>query len=150
MSFFYSLSLLLLLFIVCSPFLYVECTVGVPGNISASAAHRLAELARNEMMTRFVCIDTVIVFVHPFVRLSVSPWIRLPDSLCRLLSVYLSIFIRFTTNVFVTVRVCEYACVCLSVHPFLDRKCLVILRNQCFQQCPCILSPSLSETLPFL
>jgi divalent metal cation (Fe/Co/Zn/Cd) transporter len=28
------------------PFLYVECTVGVPGNLSASAAHRLAELAR--------------------------------------------------------------------------------------------------------
>jgi divalent metal cation (Fe/Co/Zn/Cd) transporter len=28
------------------PFLYVDCTVGVPGNISASAAHRLAELAR--------------------------------------------------------------------------------------------------------
>lgn len=33
------------------PFLYVDCTVGVPGNISASAAHRLAELARNEMMS---------------------------------------------------------------------------------------------------
>ena len=27
--------------------------MGVPGNISASAAHRLAELARNAMMTRF-------------------------------------------------------------------------------------------------
>jgi len=32
------------------PFLYVECTVGVQGTISASAAHRLAELARKEMM----------------------------------------------------------------------------------------------------
>ena len=54
--FLYSISFyyLNLFFIVpyCSPFLYVECTVGVPGNISASAAHRLAELARNEMMTR--------------------------------------------------------------------------------------------------
>lgn len=28
------------------PFLYVECTVGVNGMISASAAHRLAELVR--------------------------------------------------------------------------------------------------------
>jgi Dimerisation domain of Zinc Transporter len=32
------------------PFLYVECTVGVPGNISASAAHRIAELCRSELM----------------------------------------------------------------------------------------------------
>jgi len=34
------------------PYLYVECTVGVEGTISASAAHRLAELARKEMMRK--------------------------------------------------------------------------------------------------
>ncbi len=32
------------------PFLYVECTVGVDGTISASAAHHLAQLARDKMM----------------------------------------------------------------------------------------------------
>jgi divalent metal cation (Fe/Co/Zn/Cd) transporter len=39
------------------PFLYVECTVSVPGNISASAAHRLAELCRNEMMAADALCD---------------------------------------------------------------------------------------------
>ena len=33
------------------PYLFVECTLGVDGDISASAAHRLAELARIQMMS---------------------------------------------------------------------------------------------------
>jgi divalent metal cation (Fe/Co/Zn/Cd) transporter len=32
------------------PFLYVDCTVGVPGTITASAAHRLSELAKEALL----------------------------------------------------------------------------------------------------
>ena len=32
------------------PFLYVECTVGVPGYISASAAHRIAEMVKISLL----------------------------------------------------------------------------------------------------
>lgn len=34
------------------PFLFVECTVGVRGDVSASTAHRLAELVRSELLRR--------------------------------------------------------------------------------------------------
>lgn len=34
------------------PFLFVEVTVGVLGTISASAAHRLAELTRQELLRK--------------------------------------------------------------------------------------------------
>lgn len=34
------------------PFLFVEATIGVDGNISASAAHRLAELTRQELLNQ--------------------------------------------------------------------------------------------------
>ena len=102
-----------------SPFLYVECTVGVPGNISASAAHRLAELARNEMMTRFVCTDTALFFC-PSARLSVCPCVHLPLRLFVCLSVcvalYLSIVIILPVSLSMCLSVYPSACVCKSYY----------------------------------
>lgn len=48
------------------PYLYVECTVGVAGTISASAAHRLAELTRNAMLhEHFGRVANAVVHVSP-------------------------------------------------------------------------------------
>ena len=45
------------------PFLFVDCTVGVPGTITASAAHRLSELAK-EALLREHAGRVVAVTVH--------------------------------------------------------------------------------------
>ena len=48
------------------PYLYVECTVGVNGNISASAAHRLAELTKQELLMKHNGrVAHVVVHVNP-------------------------------------------------------------------------------------
>ena len=48
------------------PYLYVEATVGVDGTISASAAHRLAELARKQMLKTFRGrISNAVIHVDP-------------------------------------------------------------------------------------
>eukprot|EP00602_Paraphysomonas_sp_CaronLab_P013785 CAMPEP_0185039712 /NCGR_PEP_ID=MMETSP1103-20130426/36860_1 /TAXON_ID=36769 /ORGANISM="Paraphysomonas bandaiensis, Strain Caron Lab Isolate" /LENGTH=441 /DNA_ID=CAMNT_0027578717 /DNA_START=157 /DNA_END=1482 /DNA_ORIENTATION=+ len=48
------------------PYLYVECTVGVPGKISASAAHRVAELVREALLESHPDrVAEVIVHVDP-------------------------------------------------------------------------------------
>ena len=48
------------------PYLYVEATVGVDGDISASAAHRLAELARKQMLKTFRGrVSNAVIHVDP-------------------------------------------------------------------------------------
>ena len=48
------------------PYLYIEATVGVDGTISASAAHRLAELARVELMRQHRGrVANAIIHVNP-------------------------------------------------------------------------------------
>ena len=48
------------------PFLYVETTVGVPGYISASAAHRLAELVKIELLEQYRGrVANAVVHVEP-------------------------------------------------------------------------------------
>lgn len=48
------------------PYLFVECTVGVAGTISASAAHRLAALARHSLLQRHKGrVANAVVHVNP-------------------------------------------------------------------------------------
>lgn len=48
------------------PYLYVEATLGVDGSISASAAHRLAELARKQMLKTFRGrVSNAVIHVDP-------------------------------------------------------------------------------------
>ena len=48
------------------PFLYVECTVGVAGELSASTAHRLAELVKRKLQHEHAGrVANVIVHVVP-------------------------------------------------------------------------------------
>jgi divalent metal cation (Fe/Co/Zn/Cd) transporter len=48
------------------PYLYVEATVGVDGTISASAAHRLAELARKQLLKTFRGrVSNAVIHVDP-------------------------------------------------------------------------------------
>jgi len=48
------------------PYLYVECTLGVPGFISASAAHRVAELVKIALVDRHIGrVANAVVHVEP-------------------------------------------------------------------------------------